>query len=143
MNRPADSFSFSVNAQSTRPNDAGLQAAHARQLHREKTDFICLEGRARKSFNHSNPVTAITDSYSFTLLMCSYSPSSMSECAAGSTSGETRVDSSRPQLSWKTNQSKNSSGCAIAADSNKPHRGQATSFFGSIQCSNNNVLIQS
>jgi len=97
MNRPADSFSLSLNTQSTHPNHAGLQAVNASQIHREKTDFACLGGQVNKTFNHAHLVTAVTDSYSFTLLMCSYSASFVFEFAAGSSSGEIQVDS-RPSL---------------------------------------------
>lgn len=99
MNRPADSFSLSLNTQSTHPNHAGLQAVNASQLHREKTDFACLGGQVNKTFNHAHLVTAVTDSYSFTLIVCSYSASSICELAKGSSSGEARPNDSRASQS--------------------------------------------
>lgn len=76
MNHQAGSFFLPVNARSTCPNGSGLRTANACQLHRKKTDFVCLDNRARKSFNHANLVTAVTDSHSFALLMSHYSASS-------------------------------------------------------------------
>jgi len=92
MKRRADGSFLPENAQSIRPADASLFDAKARRLREEKIDFVCLD-RATKSLNHSNPVTAVTDSDNLTLVMCGYSGSSIFEFAAGSSSGEIQVDS--------------------------------------------------
>jgi hypothetical protein len=97
MKRRADGFLITENAHSTRPADASLFDAKARRLREEKIVFVCLDSRATKSLNHSNPVTAVTDSDNLTLVMCGYSGNSIFEFAAGSSSGEIQVDS-RPSL---------------------------------------------
>jgi hypothetical protein len=97
MRRSADGFFLPVKAQSTRSGDAGLFGINARQIHREKIDFVYLDSREKKSLNHSNLVTAITDGDILTLVMCGYSASSIFEFAPGSSSGEIQVDS-RPSL---------------------------------------------
>jgi hypothetical protein len=97
MNHQADRLFLPDNVHGTRFGDARSSGVNAGQLHREKIDFVCLDGRATKSSNHSNPVTAVTDSYSFALIMCGYSAGSIFEFAAGSPSTEIQVDS-RPSL---------------------------------------------
>lgn len=97
MARSADGFFLPKNAQSTPPSNARLSGVNASGLHEEKTDYVCLGSRARKSLNHSNPVTAVTDSNNLTLVMCSYSAGSIFEFAISSSSGEIQVDS-RPSL---------------------------------------------
>jgi len=97
MKRRADGSFLPENAQSICPADASLFDAKARRLREEKIDFVCLDSRATKSLNHSNPVTAVTDSDNLTLVMCSYSASSIFEFATSSSSGEIQVDS-RPSL---------------------------------------------
>jgi hypothetical protein len=77
MKRRADGSFLPENAQSTRPADASLFDAKARRLREEKIVFVCLDSRATKSLNHSNPVTAVTDSDNLTLVMCGYSGSSI------------------------------------------------------------------
>jgi hypothetical protein len=97
MKRRADGFLIPNNAQSIPPSNAGLSGVNAGQFHEEKTNFVCLGSRATRPLNHSNPVTAVTDSDNLTLVMCGYSASSTFEFAAGSSSGEIQVDS-RPSL---------------------------------------------
>ena len=97
MKRSTDGFFLPENAQSTPPSHAGFSGVTAGQLHEEKTNYACLGGRATKPLNHSNPVTAVTDSNNLTLVMCSYSASSVFEFATSSSSGEIQVDS-RPSL---------------------------------------------
>jgi hypothetical protein len=77
MKRSTDGFFLPENAQSTPPSHAGFSGVTAGQLHEEKTNYACLGGRATKPLNHSNPVTAVTDSNNLTLVMCSYSASSV------------------------------------------------------------------
>jgi hypothetical protein len=95
MKRRADGSFLPENALSLRPADASLFDAKARRLREGKIDFVCLDGRATKSLNHSNPVTAVTDSDNLTLVMCSYSAGSIFEFAAGPSSGEIQVDHAR------------------------------------------------
>ena len=76
MKRRADGYLIPENAQSRRPADESLSSAEACRLREEKVDFFCLDSRATKSLSHSNPVIAVTDTYSSALLMCFYSASS-------------------------------------------------------------------
>lgn len=97
MKRRADDSFLPENAQSTRPAHASLFDAKARRLREEKIDLVCLDSRATKSLNHSNPVTAVTDSDNLTLVMCGYPAGSIFEFATGFSSREIQVDS-RPSL---------------------------------------------
>jgi hypothetical protein len=137
MNHRADVFFLPVNAQSTYPNNASLRTVNAGQPHEEKTNFVCLGSRATKSLNHSNPVTAITDGDNLTLVMCSYSASSIFEFATSSSSGEIQVDS-RPSLNRAKfpgrypEFKKIFNGWRKTAAGKRPHRDQGTSTFRAV-----------
>ncbi|MBZ5490874.1 MAG: hypothetical protein LAO76_08085 [Acidobacteriia bacterium] len=133
------------NAHSTRPADASLFDANACRLREEKIDFVCLDSRATKSLNHSNPVTAVTDSDNLTLVMCSYSAGSIFEFAAGSSSGEIQVDS-RPSLNQanfpgRSPKFRKLEMCRKWQPTSGPVANKE--FFSSIQCSKHQVLIHS
>jgi hypothetical protein len=145
MRRSADGFFLPVKAQSTRSGDAGLFGINARQIHREKIDFVYLDSREKKSLNHSNLVTAITDGDILTLVMCGYSASSIFEFAPGSSSGEIQVDS-RPNLNranfpGRSPELKKIADMPRAAAKNRVPSPQE--FSESIQCSKHSVLIHS
>jgi hypothetical protein len=145
MKRRADGSFLPENAQSTRPADASLFDAKARRLREEKIVFVCLDSRATKSLNHSNPVTAVTDSDNLTLVMCGYSGNSIFEFAAGSSSGEIQVDS-RPSLNRanfprRSPEFKKIGDLPRAAAKNRVPSPQE--FSESIQCSKHSVLIHS
>ena len=125
MERQADSLFLPDNAHGTRPGHARLSSANAGQLHREKIDFICLDRQATKSLNHSNQVTPVTDSDNLTLVMCSYSASSIFEFATSSSSGEIQVDS-RPSLNRANSPGRSSKFKKLKSAENgslqRPHR---------------------
>jgi len=93
MRRSADGFFLTVNAQSTRSGDANSSGINADRLAEQKTGSVRFCVQARKPFNHADRVTAVTDSDNLTLVMCSYSASSMSEPATSSSSGEVNLGS--------------------------------------------------
>ena len=97
MNHQAHRFLLQDDVHGTRFGGARLSGVDAGQVHREKIDFVYLDSREKKSLNHSNLVTAITDGDILTLVMCGYSASSIFEFATSSSSGEIQVDS-RPNL---------------------------------------------
>lgn len=146
MNHQADGFFLPKNVQSTHLEDARLSGVNADRLHQGKADFIYPGAQVKKTFNHAGLVTAVTDGESLTLLMCSYSASSICELATSSSSGEVQLGS-RPALAELTFLEETPIVKIVclpkSAASNGPPRGQATSFFGSIQCSKHRVLIHS
>lgn len=91
MKRRADGSFLPENAQGTCRKDAGLPLFSARRIHEEKTDFVCLRNRKNKSLEHTYPVTTVTYSNNSGLVVFSYSASSVSEFAAGSSSGRFRL----------------------------------------------------
>lgn len=97
MSYRANGFFLTEDTQSTRPGDARLSGVEAGALQKEKADFVCLGDQVKRTCNHSDLVTAITDGGNFTLIVCSYSASSIFEFATSSSSGEIQVDS-RPRL---------------------------------------------
>jgi hypothetical protein len=101
MRRSADGFFRTVNAQSTRSGDANSSGINADRLAEQKTGSVRFRVQARKPFNHADRVTAVTDSDNLTLLMCSYSASSIFEFATSSSSGDVNLGS-RPVLAELT-----------------------------------------
>ena len=144
MNYQADSFFLPVNAQSTRTSDACLFGVNADGIQEERTDFLCLGGEVKKIFNHADLVTTVTDDDNFTLLMFSYSASSIFDFARGSSSGEIQVDS-RPSLNRANFPGRNPELKKLdAAENGSQHRAPSqTEFSDSIWCSTHRVQIHS
>jgi len=143
MRRSADGFFLTVNAQSTRPGDANWSGINADRLAEQQTGPVRLRVQARKSFNHADRVTAVTDSDNLTLLMCSYSAGSLFEFAAGSSSGKIQVDS-RPSLNRANFPGRSPRFIKLEmCRKRQPTSGPVANkeFSSSIQCSKHHVLI--
>jgi hypothetical protein len=86
--------------------------------------------------DHTTTVTTVTYNVSLTLLMCRYSVSSMSECAAGSTSGATRANSSQQrQVFLDDHQNTESYGWRKTAANKRPFAVKGQVRSGHISCS--------
>jgi hypothetical protein len=133
MRRSTDGFFLTVNAQSRRSGDANSSGINADRLAEQKTGSVRFRVQARKPFNHADRVTAVTDSDNLTLLMCSYSASSIFEFATSSSSGDVNLGS-RPVLAELTfledTRSKNNlNGWCKTAASKRSHRGQGSGLI--------------
>src|SRR5438309_6608277 len=132
MDRRADGRLLPENAQSTRPEDACLSGINKDRLHEKETDSIRLHDQARKPFNHTDLVTAVTDGDNLTLVMCSYSAGSIFEFATSFSSGEIQVDS-RPSLNranfpGRSPNTKKLRSAEAGSQQRAPSRSKATSF---------------
>lgn len=106
------------------------------KVHSEKAGFARLAGPTIEA--HAATVSWVTYGYYFTLIMCRYSASLMSELAASFSSGEIRLDCGRvpAALTFQEEpQDKELRGCAKWQPQTGPHRSQGNKYVRADLCS--------
>lgn len=129
MKHRADVFFLPGTTQSMFPSDADSFGINAGRLHEDKTDFFCLGGQVKKTFNHAWLVTAVTDIDYLALLMFRYSASSSEARQALLPEKLELIRAGGASISGRPPRVIRSRMAAKSASSKRPHRGQGTSTF--------------